>query len=443
MQTRTFQAANMTEALHLVKTELGPDAMIVSSRRERRKGIFGLFGKPVFSITAALGPIPERRTAFAKEPAGFEESTRDEFRKSMLEPLARELKELRDRVDGLLLKEKSERQHVTPVEIARAENVGMPKSDRCLPGVSPVDGSPVLKNGVTDGVVSEPSSFASLVVRSLDAAPEHAAETGLAGVRNENGPLAELSAALHDAGVSEATIRTLAGKAKSLGIELAGSENLRSALKESIEANVKCSGAIRMKKSGARIVALVGPTGVGKTTTVAKLAAHYTLGRKASVALITVDTFRVGAVEQLKTYSRIMGVPLEVASTPAEVQKAVDSHGDKDLIIIDTVGRSPRDNETIESLREMLQFPQPIEIHLCVAATTRDSELRSIVKSFSVLPVSRLLFTKLDESSSFGSIINLQIENKMPLSYFTRGQRVPEDIEPASAKKVAELLFGE
>jgi len=441
MQTRTFQAANMTEALHLVKTELGPDAMIVSSRRERRKGIFGLFGKPVFSITAALGPIPERRPVYAKEPAGFEESTRDEFRKSMLEPLARELKELRDRVDSLLVKEKGGRHNVTPVEIARAENDSMPDSVMRRPGVSPVEESPVLKNGGTDA--AEQPTFASLVVRSVDAQPEHAAGAGLAGERNENGPLAELSAALHDAGVNEATICTLAGKAKSLGIELAGSENLRAALKESIEATVKCSGAIRMKKNGARIVALVGPTGVGKTTTVAKLAAHYTLGRKAKVALITVDTFRVGAVEQLKTYSRIMGVPLEVAATPAEVQKAVDSHGDKDLIIIDTVGRSPRDSETIESLREMLQFTQPIEIHLCVAATTRDSELRSIVKNFGVLPVSRLLFTKLDESSSFGSIINLQIENNLPLSYFTRGQRVPEDIEPASARKVAELLFGQ
>jgi len=443
MQTRTFQAANMTEAMHLVKAELGPDAMIVSSRRERRKGILGLFGKPVFSITAALGPLPERRAAYAKEPAGFEESTRDEFRKSMLEPLARELKDLRDRVDSLFPKEKNGRPNVTPVEIARADNDGMPISGMCQPGVSPGEGSPVLKNRDTDGVVSKSSTFASLVVRSLDPAPENAAEAVSAGERDEIGSLAELSAALHDAGVSEATIRTLAGKAKTLGVQLDGPQDLTERLKESIEATVKCSGSIRMKKNGARVVALVGPTGVGKTTTVAKLAAHYTLGRKARVALITVDTFRVGAVEQLKTYSRIMGVPLEIASTPAELQKAVETHDDKDLIIIDTVGRSPRDAETIERLREMLQFPQSIEIHLCVAATTRDSELRSIVKSFGVLPVSRLLFTKLDESSSFGSIINLQIENKLPLSYFTRGQRVPEDIEPATAKKVAELLFGQ
>jgi flagellar biosynthesis protein FlhF len=181
---------------------------------------------------------------------------------------------------------------------------------------------------------------------------------------------------------------------------------------------------------------------VGKTTTIAKLAALYTIGRKAKIALVTIDTFRVGAVEQLKTYSRIMGVPLEVASTPKELEKALAAHTDKDLVLIDTVGRSPKDKETIEGLRSMLDSTFTIETHLCVAATTRERELRGIVESFSALPISRLLFTKLDESSSFGSIVNLQLENKLPLSYFTRGQRVPEDIEPASGKKVAELILG-
>ncbi len=443
MQTRTFQAANMTEAMHLVKAELGPDAMIVSSRRERRKGILGLFGKPVFSITAALGPVPARRLSYPMEYPPVEETTRDEFRKSMLEPLARELKELRERVDSLFTREKGELKNRTSLEPGGMANKGSFRSVELQPDGFDPEENQIVKRGNLDGVKREDTPPAPLKFRSFDASPEENAVDGIADGRNDNSALAEVSTALHEAGVNEETIRTLAGKAKANGIQLAGSEDLRGRLKESIEAAVKCSGSIRMKRNGARIVALVGPTGVGKTTTVAKLAAHYTLERKARVALITIDTFRVGAVEQLKTYSRIMGVPLEVASTPGELQKALEIHSDKDLVIIDTVGRSPRDLETIERLREMLHCQQAIEIHLCVAATTRESELRSIVKGFGMLPVSRLLFTKLDESSSFGSIINLQIENKLPLSYFTRGQRVPEDIEPATSRKVAELLLGQ
>ncbi|MEA5114700.1 MAG: flagellar biosynthesis protein FlhF [Geobacteraceae bacterium] len=443
MQTRTFQAANMTEAMHLVKAELGPDAMIVSSRRERRKGILGLFGRPVFSITAALAPAPARRPASPMEYASVEESTRDEFRKSMLEPLARELKDLRERVDSLFMREKAERRNRTSLEPGGMINEGSFRSVETQAGGFGSEDKQVLRRGNPEGGKREETAPAPLKFRSFDSLPEENVVDGIAGGKNDNAALAEVSAALHEAGVNEATIRTLAGKAKANGIQLTGSEDLRGKLKESIETAVKCTGSIRMKRNGARIVALVGPTGVGKTTTVAKLAAHYTLERKARVALITIDTFRVGAVEQLKTYSRIMGVPLEVASTPGELQKALELHADKDLVIIDTVGRSPRDTETIERLREMLQCTQAIEIHLCVAATTRESELRSIVKGFGMLPVSRLLFTKLDESSSFGSIINLQIENKLPLSYFTRGQRVPEDIEPATSRKVAELLLGQ
>ncbi len=442
MQTRTFQAANMTEAMHLVKAEMGPDAMIVSSRRERRKGILGLFAKPVFSITAAPAPAP-RLPVYKSEYDAAEESTRDEFRRSMLEPLARELKELRERVDSLFPREKAARLNGALAGRRGTNDDGIGRFSELEPGESFAGDGLFPERAMREAGQMEGIAPASVKFRSFRAVQEEAAAGGASGVLNDSGALAEVSAALHEAGVNEATIRSLAGKAKARGIQLAGAEDLKGKLKLSIESAVKCSGSIRMKRNGARVVALVGPTGVGKTTTVAKLAAHYTLERKARVALITIDTFRVGAVEQLKTYSRIMGAPLEVAATPEELRKALELHGDKDLVIIDTVGRSPRDQETIERLRDMLQCTQPIEIHLCVAATTRESELRSIVKSFGALPVSRLLFTKLDESSSFGSIINLQIENKLPLSYFTRGQRVPEDIEPATAKKVAELLLGE
>jgi flagellar biosynthesis protein FlhF len=428
MQTRTFQAANMAEAMQLVKAELGPDAMIISSRKERRKGILGFFTKPVFRITATVGTAPQRNLSHYREAAGRDETTRDEFRNSMLEPLARELKELRERVDSLQVKESAARQEVVPPPApARIEQAAV--------------------TSVGDFFQREPANaelreLKKLLLESVQGEGDlHSAASDR--VKKESESLARVSATLHDAGLVEVSIHALLEKVKNTEQQIDGEADLKERLKEALESTVRCSGPIRLKKSGTKIVALVGPTGVGKTTTIAKLAALYTVGRKAKIALVTIDTFRVGAVEQLKTYSRIMGVPLEVASTPKELEKALAAHTDKDLVLIDTVGRSPKDKETIEGLRSMLDSSFTIETHLCVAATTRERELRGIVESFKALPISRLLFTKLDESSSFGSIVNLQIENKLPLSYFTRGQRVPEDIEPASGKKVADLILGE
>ena len=428
MQTRTFQAANMAEAMQLVKAELGPDAMIISSRKERRKGILGFFTKPVFRITATVDTAPQRKLSHYREAAGRDETTRDEFRNSMLEPLARELKELRERVDSLQVKEHAARQEVVPPP-------------------APARTGQAAVTSVGDFFQREPANaelreLKKLLLESVQGEgdlPCAATER----VKKETESLANVSATLHDAGLVEVSIHALLEKVKNSEQQIDGEADLKERLKEALESTVRCSGPIRLKKSGTKIVALVGPTGVGKTTTIAKLAALYTVGRKAKIALVTIDTFRVGAVEQLKTYSRIMGVPLEVASTPKELEKALAAHTDKDLVLIDTVGRSPKDKETIEGLRSMLDSSFTIETHLCVAATTRERELRGIVESFKALPISRLLFTKLDESSSFGSIVNLQIENKLPLSYFTRGQRVPEDIEPASGKKVAELILGE
>ncbi|MGA7827560.1 MAG: flagellar biosynthesis protein FlhF [Geobacteraceae bacterium] len=435
MQTRTFQAANMAEAMQLVKTELGPDAMIISSRKERRKGLLGFFAKPVFRITATIDTVSKHMARPYHEESCREETTRDSFRNSMLEPLARELKELRERVDSLTVKENAPRQEpVMPATVAGAT------SGNDFSQHEPLDGEMVeLKKLLLESVQGE----SVRAVRATRVSTGSVACASSERNKKDSVSLAGVSATLHEAGLVEASVHTLLGKVKSSEKPIDDEGALRGLLKESLEATVRCSGAIRLKKNGTKIVALVGPTGVGKTTTIAKLAALFTIGRKAKIALVTIDTFRVGAVEQLKTYSSIMGVPLEVASTPKELEKALAAHTDKDLVLIDTVGRSPKDKETIESLRAMLDSSFTIETHLCVAATTRERELRGIVESFGALPVNRLLFTKLDESSSFGSIVNLQIENKLSLSYFTRGQRVPEDIEPASGKKVAELILGE
>jgi len=206
---------------------------------------------------------------------------------------------------------------------------------------------------------------------------------------------------------------------------------------------IRFAGNLRMKKNAPRVIALVGPTGVGKTTTTAKLAAMYALNRGNKVALITMDIFRVGAVEQLKTYTKIMGIPLEVGSTPKELERALERHADCDLILIDTAGRSHKDTDKLEEMKVFLGNSVQADIYLCLSATTKDRELEEILNRFSILPISKVVFTKLDECESVGCIVNLLLKANLQLAYFTTGQKVPEDIEVATSEKLADLILKE
>jgi len=243
--------------------------------------------------------------------------------------------------------------------------------------------------------------------------------------------------------VGEEAVAALMEHLRPAAQEGADADELRRLVQEAFAKTVQCAGSLRMNKECARVMAMVGPTGVGKTTTIAKLAAMHALSRGAKVALITTDNFRVGAIEQLKTYAKIMDLPLEVVVTSDELGRAIDKHADKDLILIDTAGRSHRDGARLDELREYLEGHDGVEIYLCVAASTRGKEIDEIVANFGILPVSKLLFTKIDESASFGTIVNANLRHRLPLSYFTTGQKVPEDIEVATPRKLAQLIMKE
>ena len=189
-----------------------------------------------------------------------------------------------------------------------------------------------------------------------------------------------------------------------------------------------------------RVVAFVGPTGVGKTTTIAKLAAYHHVVARRRVAILTVDTYRIGAVEQLRTYAEILDVPCEVAVTPGDVTMALGRHRDADLIFLDTTGRSPRNEMGIGELRPFLGAAKPTETHLLLAATGRISDLVETADRFRSLGVNRLGFTKLDETGSYGPLFNVSYLADLPLGYLTTGQEVPDDIEEASAERIAALV---
>ena len=189
-----------------------------------------------------------------------------------------------------------------------------------------------------------------------------------------------------------------------------------------------------------RVIALVGPTGVGKTTTLAKLAARFSLEMGKKVALVTVDTFRIGAVEQLKTYARIMGLPLEVSLSAEDVAAALEKHRDKDVVLIDTVGRSQRSDDHLKEIKTFLDAVDGIETHLVVAASLDPMIQREVIERFAIFSPMRLVVTKLDESPHRGALVNLPLRTGLGISCVTAGQNVPQDLEFADAGLFARLV---
>lgn len=204
---------------------------------------------------------------------------------------------------------------------------------------------------------------------------------------------------------------------------------------------VAVSGAVKVQRTGgAKVVALVGPTGVGKTTTVAKLAGDFTVCQGRKVGLITIDTYRIAAVQQLKTIADIVGVPLKTVLTRDELQGALADFRDKDVVIIDTAGRGQRDELKMNELGSFIRAGRPDETHLVLAATARPNNLREVVQRFRPVGVNRLVLSKVDEAEGIGAAFTVAAESKLPVSYVTNGQDIPEDIEAANALELARMV---
>lgn len=214
-------------------------------------------------------------------------------------------------------------------------------------------------------------------------------------------------------------------------------------IKKEIISQIGQAQPIELSEGKRVIVAVVGPTGVGKTTTIAKLAAKFTLYHEKKVAMITADTFRVGAIEQLKTYGELLEIPVEVIYQNEDVKRALDKVKGYDLVLMDTMGSSPNNKMQIKRIKNLLDAVNPDEIHMVISATTKSKDIGEILKGYKELNFQKLIVTKLDETKTYGLIINTVKEVNKSLSYFTAGQNVPDDIEVASTEKLVEMLLGE
>jgi len=277
---------------------------------------------------------------------------------------------------------------------------------------------------------------------------QHRTHVGVQAINGRNTPISvlpKLIAELLDAGMAQDLVKEVGDELKAVMLRehITREDLLRLQLARVLMGRIRVARSLgeRLRSPGTpRIITFLGPTGVGKTTTIAKIAAELVINQKRPVTLATTDTFKIAAVEQLQTYANILNIPLEVCPNAEALESLKDGLSPDEVVLVDTAGFGPRDDQKLAELRDTLRSIRT-EIHLCASSTTRDSDLLNTVKRFKIFEPDYLVFTKLDETQMYGNIFNLAAKSHLPLSYFTMGQRVPEDMEVATKERVADLIL--
>lgn len=379
MKVKKYVASTLQEAMSKVRGELGRDAIILHTHKVQVGGFWGFFGKTMVEVTAAT----------------------DDDRGSAPPPLAAE-----EAASAL----------ANPAGALAASQAALPNLQALQEEINSVKAmmNQVMRRIETPDSVSRlPEGLRAvydLMIRS-EVDPDLAAE--LIGQVAAEHPRPDI-----DPDLARQAAERLIGERLGAprGVEILGRKR--------------------------KVIALVGPTGVGKTTTLAKLAAGFALGQKRDVALVTADTYRIAAVEQLRTYGEIIGVPVDVVFTPQELKAALAKHEGRDLILIDTAGRSHKNLMQMSELKSILEAARADETHLVLSLTTNGREAVEMARTFAAVGFDRLLLTKIDECSSPGLVLNLSAQVQKPLSYMTTGQNVPDDIELANPGKIAKSILG-
>lgn len=406
MKIRRYLARDTQEAILKVKMDLGNDALIINTRKVRQKGLRNLFAKPMVEVLAAIDEC------YVNAPKKEKQDVQKDIQRDVQRDVQRDAqKDIQKDIQKTRLENEDKKENIN-----------------------------ILENRV-----SSMEDMLKKIYDQFQARQSSGLEEGPAG-RNEAklpGIIQVLYNNLLKNDVETEIAKTIMDNVAGRIGENPGVNDAAAALAAEIAAILGKPETIQVQKSQKPVVAMfVGPTGVGKTTTLAKVAANYLLCDRLKVGLITADTYRIAAVEQLRTYGEILGIPVSVVYSAGELGEAISQHSDKDIILIDTAGRSHRSKTQFEELKTMITAADADEIFLVLSTTTSSKNCREILQNYDFLKEFKLVFTKTDEAPLAGIILNARYITGKKLSYITTGQSVPDDIEVANIEKITKSLMG-
>ena len=469
---RSFRAASVEDALAQIRREMGHEAVVVETKQLSGRGLFSWFGsQSEVQVTASVGTSNHRSSKSQRSagslPLVMQPTTQGtvaaaaaQARRSgtttTLPPLAQASPERSCPVVEQLEIDRLSSFH-------RRGNVPRVTEPNELEGRSTRGALPTrLNDRIGLAQVVQPFAQVDAQVREVkpEAVPPNDIEQRLdalhkmiAELGRQTRPrgLVEIPPglfahylALIEGDVEDEIARELIAKLQQHATpeQLDNTASTTALLTALVEREIRCTEPLLPKRGYRRVAMLVGPTGVGKTTTIAKLAGRFGLEGDLRVGLITVDTYRVAAVDQLRTYAEIIDLPLQVVSSPDEFPAALEQFAEFDLVLIDTAGRSPHDDRQLEELKQLVAAASPDDICLVLSLASGAKSLRTTADRFAAVRPTSLILTKLDEAAGCGGLLSVSRDIAIPISYFTLGQEVPRDIEPANACRAARLVLG-
>ncbi len=465
MRVKKFQARDMAEAMRMVKTELGANAIILHSR-DMSRGLLGWFSRGGVEVTAGVDPRKSSSgSKFQSNPTPNQNpDARSPRRGGNLDikivddqPVFNDLPPLNAPASQFNNAKNDNPLLNTPMQ--KADNPLLALSKRIVeennnsknPSVftsSPLNKQLPADNGKFAGEEKILDKRLSDMEKRLIKLTGLIENLGPSLISGEKPSIPSHTRELYNHLLDQDVDEHLALNIASTIAETTDDEDdVWTSLKAHLISRIKTTAPIELCQPGGKpkVVMLVGPTGVGKTTTLAKISAQYrynpTSKTRPKIVFITADLYRLAAVEQLQKYTEILGVELEVTYSPDEVRQALKKHKDAHLILFDTAGTCQRNMPQMSTLGAIVDACHPDEVHLVMSATTKYSDMIDIVEHFKDIKPTRLLFTKIDESTTYGPIFNTITKFNMPISYLTTGQNVPEDIEKAKSDRIAKLLL--
>ena len=435
MRIKKYEVVDMAEAVRLIKEDLGPEAVILSTKKIMKNNSFGLFSKPVLQVTAAVDADERVRKSAPKEESQPRQAHgANAYRKT-----------------DDLFKQKKQKPDFEPIELAEEEQyeevysepVNRPRKaqPRQEPKAAPADTEKLAQLINTLGLnrfenlITDVSEIKKQMLEMKSALSENI-------VVDLPKILKEFYNIMTKNGVDDIICYKFLKKIEKRATSGLTRNQVRNLITQLLADLIPVENDY-FTSLKQKVVAFVGPTGVGKTTTVAKMAANLSLKLKKKVCLITIDNFRIGAVEQLRTYAEIVDIPLYVASSPQELVEIIEQAKDFEYVFVDSMGRSQFDAKQIDDLLEFLSVDKAISIALVLSMSSNHNEMFETYERYAKLDPEYLVFTKLDETKYFGPLINLPIRKKTPLLLLSMGQNVPDDMELPDGKKIARKIIAE